>query len=534
MIGVVAEGSRWWVVEEFFELFKIPWEPAIANRKYAAVISAGQPIDHLDAQSFILFGSSACSEDRLAGVGIEEFAGPNVVSWGDTVFPVFGKLALVQGSGGVLRHQNGAVDCQYQAGGRSIHRVGYDLFLEVERLLTEGQPESWASAPTLDWHIALVRALLRAAGTKYIEIPPKPVGAAFICCLTHDIDFCGITRHRFDRTLAGFVARASVFTISDFVRGRRTLGEVVQNFAALLSLPLVFLNLLPDFWNPFRDYARADGDRGSTFFVVPFKNTPGVDPDGVQHPSRGVGYQISEISELLHTASASGAELAVHGIDGWRDVDAGRAELAALRSVTAQEGAGVRMHWLYFDPGSTARLDQAGFTYDSTFGYNGTVGYRAGTSQVFRPPQVERLLELPLLIMDSALLFPGRMGLSAAEAVRRCERLVAHARQWGGTLVVNWHDRSLAPERLWTRSYQQLLAEIEEGGDTWFATARDAVGWFRWRRAIQITEDEPGTFTVSVPRSSNGLPAARIAVHRSGSHGPELTFTGETAVTVQL
>lgn len=534
MIGVAAEGSRSRVVEEFFELFKIPWEPAVRTRKYAAVLSAGQPIDDLDAESFILFGAAALGEDRLPGRGVELVDGPSVVGWGDTEFPVFGTLAILHGSGGVLRHAKGAVDCHYQVGGKSIHRVGYDLFFEVEQLLTEGQPEKWASVPTLDRHIALVRALLGAAGTHYIEIPPTPVGAAFICCLTHDIDFCGITRHRFDRTLAGFIARASVFTIVDLVRGRRTPGEAIQNFAALLSLPLVFLNLLPDFWNPFRDYARADGNRASTFFVVPFKNRPGVGPDGVEHSSRGVGYQISEISEVLVTASASGAELAVHGIDGWRDVESGRAELAALRSVTAQADAGVRMHWLYFDSGSAARLDHAGFTYDSTCGYNGTVGYRAGTSQVFQPPRVERLLELPLLIMDSALLFPGRMGLSAAEAVRRCESIVEHARQWGGTLVVNWHDRSLAPERLWRRSYEQLLAEIEEGGDPWFATARDAVGWFRWRRSIRFTEEQPGTFTVSVPCTSNGLPAARIAVHRSGGDGSELQFTGESPVTVQL
>jgi hypothetical protein len=533
MIGVAAEGSSSWVVEEFFELFKIAWEPAVKTRKYAAVLSAGQPIEDFQADSFMLFGSSACDADRLAGVEIDELTGPSVVRWGDTAFPVFGKLALLQGSGGILRHENGTVDCRYHARGRSIQRVGYDLFLEVEQLLTAGQPEEWASVPTLDWHIALVRALLRDAGTEYIEIPPKPVGAAFICCLTHDIDFCGITRHRFDRTLAGFVVRASVITISDFVRRRRTLGEAIQNFAALLSLPLVYLKLLPDFWNPFRDYAQADGDRGSTFFVVPFKHRPGVGPDGVQHPSRGVGYQVSEITELLRTASDGGAELAVHGIDAWRDVEAGRAELAALQSAGGHADAGVRMHWLYFDSGSPARLDQAGFAYDSTVGYNGTVGYRAGTSQVFRPPRVQRLLELPLSIMDSALLFPGRMGLSAAEAIRRCENLVEHARQWGGTLVVNWHDRSLAPERLWRRSYQQLLAEIEKGADTWFATARDAVGWFRWRRSIRITEEQPGTFTVSAPRASNGLPAARIAVHRSGGDGPELQFIGDT-VTVQL
>ena len=40
------------------------------------------------------------------------------------------------------------------------------------------------------------------------------------------------------------------------------------------------------------------------------------------------------------------------------------------------------MHWLYFDRiAGAARA--AGFTYDSTWGYNEAVGYRAGTSQVF-------------------------------------------------------------------------------------------------------------------------------------------------------
>jgi hypothetical protein len=67
MIGVAAAGGRSWAVEEFFELFKISWEHAVSGRKYAAVISDGQPIDDLDAESFILFGSSSCGEDRESG-----------------------------------------------------------------------------------------------------------------------------------------------------------------------------------------------------------------------------------------------------------------------------------------------------------------------------------------------------------------------------------------------------------------------------------------------------------------------------------
>ena len=45
---------------------------------------------------------------------------------------------------------------------------------------------------------------------------------------------------------------------------------------ALLSLPLVFLGLVPDFWRPFDDYARVEEGTRSTFFLVPFKGRPGV------------------------------------------------------------------------------------------------------------------------------------------------------------------------------------------------------------------------------------------------------------------
>ena len=59
--------------------------------------------------------------------------------------------------------------------------------------------------PTLELHIALLRHLLLQSGVSFVEIPPRPGDYDFICCLTHDVDFFGIRRHKWDRTLAGFV-----------------------------------------------------------------------------------------------------------------------------------------------------------------------------------------------------------------------------------------------------------------------------------------------------------------------------------------
>ncbi len=48
------------------------------------------------------------------------------------------------------------------------------------------------------------------------------------------------------------------------------------------------------------------------------------------------------------------------------------------------------------DSATPSILDEAGFSYDSSAGYNETVGYRNGTTQVFRPLGTKTLLELPL------------------------------------------------------------------------------------------------------------------------------------------
>jgi len=302
-----------------------------------------------------------------------------------------------------------------------------------------------------------------------------------------------------------------------------------------MSLPFVFLKMLPDFWQPFVQYAQADQGHCSTFFLVPFKGRPGRPLNGSVDRQRAVPYAVGEIREEAEAARAGGNEIAVHGIDAWCDARAGQAELGEVASIGGAATAGVRMHWLYFGEESPRQLESAGFAYDSTWGYNEAVGYRAGTSQVFRLPGSE-LMELPLVIMDSALFFRGRMGVSEGEALQHCREVVANHSRYGGTLVVNWHDRSLAPERLWGRTYRALLGDITQDASVWFATARDAVRWFKWRRAVTFTSRADGSLAIAAPKRDSALPAARIwvydAAHRESPK--ELSFDGEQTLELAL
>jgi hypothetical protein len=160
-------------------------------------------------------------------------------------------------------------------------------------------------------------------------------------------------------------------------------------------------------------------------------------------------------------------------------------------------------------------LENAGFSYDSTAGYNETVGYRAGTTQAFKLLQTARLLELPMHIMDTALFYPSYLNLSSKEAEKIIFPLVENTVHLGGVLTVNWHDRSIAPERLWDGFYIWLLAQLKAKG-AWFATAAKTVSWFRKRRSATFEQTENG---VKIHGGGNdGLPGLRVRVFRPGEN----------------
>jgi hypothetical protein len=408
---------------------------------------------------------------------------------------------------------------EHATGSSLTIRCGYDLFSEVEFLLSAGQPRERADTPTLDLHVALVRQWIVKAGIPLWEIPPIPPGHQFLACLTHDIDFLGIRRHRLDRTLAGFLLRASLGSLHGLIRGRRSLRQLLWNWAALLSLPLVYLGAQPDFWLPFDRYIKTDGEFRSTFFVIPFRDRPGRGPNGRSDPRRGVRYAAEETRPWLPRLRSLDFEVGVHGIDAWCDSAAAKDELWEVKKLTGAAELGVRMHWLYFDAGSFATIDRAGFVYDASIGYNDAVGFRAGTSQVFRPLTAERLLELPLIIQDSALFFPGRMNCTEQEAQDRCERLLDWTQELGGVSTLSWHERSLVPERQWDGTYRWLLTQLRQRG-AYVAPAQEVVAWFSARRAIDLqgTEIEVDRLRSLAGRGPEAVASPGLMLRVYGSH----------------
>lgn len=524
MIGVAVPPADRETAAEFFELCKTAWEPFEPSRSYAVIVASAATVPAARERDDGGRPTPAALLRATAPLLLVFGAGPGADTGGrlrhaGREFPIYGPLATFapEPAGLVVDAATGrsVVSAEAEAGS-TVVRVGYDLFGEVRHLLTRGQPPANAAVPTLELHAAILRDLVTRAGQPFVEIPPAPDGHPFIACASHDIDHPVLRNHRLDHTMFGFLQRAVVASFTSALRGRKPWRHVARNWGAALRLPFVQLGLARDFWADFDRYVAIEAGMGATYFFIPEGGNPGKKADGTSAPKRASRYELKDVQRQIARILAAGNEVSLHGLDAWRDVDAARRERAKVATVTKTEEMGIRMHWLYFGDESPAVLDAAGFTYDSTVGYNQTVGYRAGTTQAYRPPGTSRLLELPLHAMDTALFYPGYLELTDDDAYKLVSALLDNAAALGGAFVTNWHDRSIAPERLWDGFYLRLLAEIRRRG-AWCPTMADAVRWFRKRRSAALSVTRGGGDTLVVRAQlpeGDALPALRIRVHR--------------------
>ncbi len=523
MIGVVANEAEHPAVAEFFELFKTPWEFHRPGAHYDVLVCSNSLVPENSARLLLLYGAQRQAFEECRSMKTRSAPGHDFVSFRGERIPIYGSCLLFDGpSNEVLVHEgtNSPAAVSVASGAQVAVRLGFDLFAEVRHLLTLGQPAEFASIPTLELHISLLRELIVSQGVALVEILPVPAGHRFIVCLTHDVDHPCVRYHKCDYTMFGFLYRALIGSIINFCRGRRSLRQVAINWKAVLSLPLVFAGLAKDFWNQLDRYLELERDLASTFFVIPTKGEAGVDSYGRTRAKRASRYASADIADDLKKLLSAKSEIAVHGIDAWRDSAKGRDERERIQEITGTVQIGVRIHWLYFNSQASLTLEKAGFSYDSTFGYNETIGYRAGTAQVFKHPNVDHLLELPLHIMDTALFYPSYMNLSDEQAGAAMLPLIENATRFGGVLTINWHDRSLGPERLWGNAYVTLLHDLR-ARTPWFATAAQTVSWFRKRRAtsfVSVTQDGGSIWVQpATDRTAADLPPLTVRVYNGGA-----------------
>jgi hypothetical protein len=422
MIAVAIPQEDRDVVAEFFELFKTPWEFYQAGRQYDVVISSWNEFCPEAAKLVLLYNPDRTGFDERKDISVNPRRGGTSLDWSGKSIPIYGEVATFPGSKFALlmdSETRQSVAWLLDSSGGSVVRIGYNLFDEVRHLLSVGQPAANAATPTLEWHIALLRELITGSGIPLVEIPAIPEGHNLIACLTHDLDHPVLRNHWMDHTMFGFMYRATVGSLLSTCSGKQPARNLGRNLAAAAKLPLLHLGMASDCWRGFERYLEIEAGLGATYFVIPEKGYAGRRLNGAGNGMRACCYEISDIKAQLQNAMTAGCEIGVHGLDAWCDGNRARAEQDKISELTGAPEIGVRMHWLYFDHNSPAVLDQAGYSYDSTVGYNETIGFRSGTAQAYKPLQATNLLELPLQVMDTALFSPKQRRRAVACKVSR-------------------------------------------------------------------------------------------------------------------
>ncbi len=83
-------------------------------------------------------------------------------------------------------------------------------------------------------------------------------------------------------------------------------------------------------------------------------------------------------------------------------------------------------------------------------------------------------------------------------------------------MTLNWHHRSIAPERLWDDIYLDVLKEIKQR-NAWTGTARQVVKWFKKRRSVCFEEVELVNNKLKVKLSTTedkGVPDLLLRIHK--------------------
>lgn len=153
-----------------------------------------------------------------------------------------------------------------------------------------------------------------------------------------------------------------------------------------------------------------------------------------------------KVRRVIAALSAQGVELGVHPSYGsFKAIDRLQQEVQVLRDLFGIEEVGGRQHYLRWCPDTWVDWESCGLSYDSTVGFADRIGFRAGTCVPYQPWLLSlnrevKLLEIPLLVMDTTLL---DMGLTELQSLEMVTDMLARCRLVGGVFTLLWHNSSL-------------------------------------------------------------------------------------------
>jgi peptidoglycan/xylan/chitin deacetylase (PgdA/CDA1 family) len=280
-------------------------------------------------------------------------------------------------------------------------------------------------------------------------------GKKFAIFLSHDIDDIAISPRQMFRSIIPYpLHRAhlgSIRFLSTYVKKEKP----YVNFRKIIELEKKY-------------------DASSSFFFL----TTHEDVFGEK-------YHLEEIMNELPDILSHDCEIGLHtGFFCFDDLQKIKVEKERLEKVSGIKVVGVRNHLYRFKiPRTWDLLSQAGFAYDSSFGYHDIIGFRNGTCHPFKPynltdDKIIDIIEIPPCVVDITLF--SYMNCDAKKAWTHIKNLIDIVEALGGVLTVLWHNWTFSYPvsyaglfgKEWTKLYEKILKYGHEK-HAWLTTGKN-------------------------------------------------------------
>lgn len=277
-----------------------------------------------------------------------------------------------------------------------------------------------------------------------------PNDKRFAVCLTHDIDRIQLPR---------------LVVANDAVQSLRRLriGESWRTLVNGIGNESDRLRNFPQIMNLEKKY----GAKSSFYFLALDKG----DLD--------FSYRIEELKDELRNIVDSGWEVGLHGGHGaYNNLDQIKKEKDRLERSVEREVIGYRNHFMRFEVPTTWKLlREAGFKYDTTFGYGDCVGFRNGMCHPFKPFDLDTnksidILEIPLTIMDVTLYDYMRLDMKNAWEITK--RLIDTTERLQGVITILWHGNRMTNGML---EYEDILSYCHKR-NAWMTSGEEIWKWW--------------------------------------------------------
>jgi hypothetical protein len=334
----------------------------------------------------------------------------------------------------------------------------------------------------------LADAIVRAAGRRPARfLAPWPSGRRWAAALTHDLDVVQWWPAFTSLRLAELAKKGRLSSIM------RVLGAVVQSGGRDVV------------WRGVHDVLAAEKAHRlrSSWFVLCGSPTVATMRAGdlTYRPDSPLARHI------LDALRTGGHEIGLHGSFATSEEHAlFAAQRSRLAALTGARVWGVRQHYLRMRPGATHRaMSDAGFAFDSTYGFADRNGFRLGVADVVpvwdeRTTMALPLDDAPFTWMDRAL--SKYAGVEQPDAwIDDALELAERVRQVEGLWVGIWHP-NLTPALGYPgapAAYARLVGALVER-EAWIAPLGEIIAWRRARRSARaVSVDARGAVTLSIP-----------------------------------